>query len=85
ECNLEVGIMMKLRHDFAGHYNRADIFQLHVNRSAPNLYTVHDAKESGGELSETPTAQPEETEGAEPVSPPQVSRISTARKGEGKS
>ncbi len=85
ECNLEVGIMMKLRHDFAGHYNRADIFQLHVNRSAPNLYTVHEAKESGGELSETPTAQPEETKGAEPESPPHVSQISTARKGEGKS
>jgi nitrilase len=41
ECDLEVGIAMKLRHDFAGHYNRPDIFQLHVNRSVPHLYTVH--------------------------------------------
>ena len=41
ECNLEVGISMKLRHDFAGHYNRPDIFQLHVNRNAPRLYTVY--------------------------------------------
>jgi hypothetical protein len=32
---------MKLRHDFAGHYNRPDIFRLHVNREAPQLYTVH--------------------------------------------
>jgi aliphatic nitrilase len=32
---------MKLRHDFAGHYNRPDIFQLHVNRAAPSLYRVH--------------------------------------------
>ena len=40
ECNLEVGIGMKLRHDFAGHYNRPDVFQLHVNRSAPQLYRV---------------------------------------------
>ena len=40
ECNLEVGIGMKLRHDFAGHYNRPDVFQLHVNRTAPKLYHV---------------------------------------------
>jgi nitrilase len=46
ECNLEIGIEMKLRHDFAGHYNRPDIFQLHVNRAAPRLYTVHGADEA---------------------------------------
>ena len=28
ECDLELGIQMKLRHDFAGHYNRPDIFHL---------------------------------------------------------
>ena len=41
ECNLDLGIQMKLRHDFAGHYNRPDIFQVHVNRTAPQLYRVH--------------------------------------------
>jgi nitrilase len=43
ECNLEVGISMKLRHDFAGHYNRPDIFHLQINRAAPKLYSVHGA------------------------------------------
>ncbi|MDP1718525.1 MAG: nitrilase-related carbon-nitrogen hydrolase, partial [Burkholderiales bacterium] len=46
ECNLEVGINMKLRHDFAGHYNRPDIFQLHINRSAPRIYTVYGSNEA---------------------------------------
>lgn len=41
ECNLDLGIQMKLRHDFAGHYNRPDIFQMHINRAAPQLYRVH--------------------------------------------
>lgn len=41
ECDLALGIAMKLRHDFAGHYNRPDIFQLHVNRGAPRIYTMH--------------------------------------------
>ena len=41
DCDLEIGIQMKLRHDFAGHYNRPDIFHLHINRSAPRLYSVH--------------------------------------------
>lgn len=43
ECDLDLAIQMKLRHDFAGHYNRPDIFQLHVNRAAPNIYKVHNA------------------------------------------
>ena len=41
QCNLELGIQMKLRHDFAGHYNRPDIFHLQINRAAPRLYSVH--------------------------------------------
>src|ERR1700704_747233 len=41
DCNLEIGILMQLRHDFAGHYNRPDIFHLQINRAAPRLYSVH--------------------------------------------
>ena len=44
ECDLAAGINMKLRHDFAGHYNRPDIFQLHINREVPQLYRVHAAE-----------------------------------------
>ena len=43
DCDLDLAIQMKLRHDFAGHYNRPDIFQLHINRAAPNIYRVHNA------------------------------------------
>jgi nitrilase len=45
DCNMDLAIQMKLRHDFAGHYNRPDIFQLHINRAAPQLYHVHNAEE----------------------------------------
>jgi nitrilase len=41
DCDLELAIQMKLRHDFAGHYNRPDIFHLQINRTAPRLYSVH--------------------------------------------
>jgi hypothetical protein len=46
ECNLEMGVLAKLRHDFAGHYNRPDVFQVHINRSAPHIYTVYGARDN---------------------------------------
>jgi aliphatic nitrilase len=60
DCNLEIGIQMKLRHDFAGHYNRPDIFHLQINRSAPTLYSVH----GSNAISETPAAQLSQTTSA---------------------
>ena len=38
DLDLERGITMKLRHDFAGHYNRPDVFQVRVNTRRPDLY-----------------------------------------------
>lgn len=57
DCNLDLGIQMKLRHDFAGHYNRPDIFQMHINRAAPQLYRVHNdpAALSGPDAGELPS------------------------------
>ena len=42
DMDFDVGIRMKLRHDFAGHYNRSDVFRLLVNRSATRLVEMHD-------------------------------------------
>jgi nitrilase len=45
DCNLEIGVLAKLRHDFAGHYNRPDVFQVHLNRAAPHIYTVYGTRD----------------------------------------
>ena len=38
DIELEESVKHKIRHDFSGHYNRGDIFQLHVNKSGSQLY-----------------------------------------------
>lgn len=37
DLDLEIGVRMKLRHDFAGHYNRPDVFQLSVHLGPAHL------------------------------------------------
>jgi aliphatic nitrilase len=38
DLDLELCVRHKLEHDFSGHYNRPDIFQLKVSRHTPKLY-----------------------------------------------
>ncbi len=40
DLDLEAGVRMKLRHDFAGHYNRPDVFPLSVHLGATHLLDV---------------------------------------------
>jgi nitrilase len=40
ELDLGATVAAKVRADYAGHYNRPDVFQLRVNRRAPRLYEV---------------------------------------------
>jgi aliphatic nitrilase len=80
DCNLEVGIAMKLRHDFAGHYNRPDIFQLHINRSVPHLYTVHGPEEPVT----LPDTAPSLRGLSDPETPARLSQPTRAQLGDGK-
>lgn len=50
DLDLEVGVRMKLRHDFAGHYNRPDVFQLHLNTRNPSLVELHDGPQRAPDL-----------------------------------
>ncbi len=47
DCDLDLGVQAKLRHDYAGHYNRHDVFHLQVNRTRPRIY---EACRDGDEL-----------------------------------
>jgi len=67
DCDLELAIQMRLRHDFVGHYNRPDIFQLHVNRAAPQLYHVHNAELPQRLATDAPNLLPQP---AERLTPP---------------
>ncbi len=77
ECNLELGVLAKLRHDFAGHYNRPDIFQLQINRNAPQLYSASGSREQAaprGPEPEQPGGPPAPEQTPDAGTPPRVGR-----------
>lgn len=47
DLDLDIGILMKLRHDFAGHYNRPDIFALRINTAQPQIFGAIDPPQPG--------------------------------------
>lgn len=47
DLDLDIGILMKLRHDFAGHYNRPDIFALRINTAQPQIFGAVEAPAPG--------------------------------------
>lgn len=58
DMDFDVGIRMKLRHDFAGHYNRGDVFRLLVNTSATRLIETFDDAPAGLTTSEVEALDP---------------------------
>jgi aliphatic nitrilase len=54
ECTLDLGILAKLRHDFAGHYNRPDVFELRINRAVPRLYSAGEAANAESPAQDAP-------------------------------
>ena len=68
DLDLDIGVRMKLRHDFAGHYNRPDIFQVTVNANVPQIFGIANATSNG--WGEPPAVAPgghEETPAIEPI------------------
>ncbi len=46
EADLNECVSEKIRHDYAGHYNRPDIFQLRINAAVPRIF-VREGEEGG--------------------------------------
>ena len=43
DLDLSVGVREKLQHDFVGHYNRDDVFELRLNTGVPHLFSSSSA------------------------------------------
>jgi len=59
DLDFELGVRMKLRHDFAGHYNRPDVFHLQVSTANPTLLELSDGPASAPLEATTPVELPQ--------------------------
>lgn len=48
DIDLDATVSAKVRADYAGHYNRPDVFQLRVHRDSPRLYEVVTSSQPDG-------------------------------------
>jgi aliphatic nitrilase len=55
DVDLEATVRAKLFHDFAGHYNRPDVFQVRLNAQAPQILRRESA--SGREVGPDPVSR----------------------------
>ena len=55
DIDLELCVREKVTHDLAGHYNRADIFNVRINRTAPSLYQPYVTTSDGMATTTLPT------------------------------
>lgn len=58
EVDLNDVLIPKLIHDFTGHYNRFDIFSVHVNRRVPAPLQVSGAEFTAGEANDRESSPP---------------------------
>lgn len=54
DIDLQATVMARHIHDYAGHYNRPDIFTLHVDRRPQRLVVLDDAQDEGPGPEEAP-------------------------------